>query len=737
VRHLLTAALVVACASPGAAQQLATVRVPVPSLASVDSVRRLGVDVVEVHLGPGRAGGATLTAVVSPRDRAALLSHGYRAVEALRPPLLAAQESRRQLFGAAAYTVFRDFDDPVRGVAAFLRSLAATRPNVFLDTAGTSVEGRPILAVKVGTPDDSPARPNVLFMATYHAREWVATEMALRLLVYLADSLPRTAAGAALLASRDIWVMPVVNPDGYEYTFTGDRLWRKNRRPNPGGSLGVDLNRNHAAFFAFDDVGSSADPTSETYRGASAESEPETRAVVAFHRAHPPAVSASYHSYTGAIFYPWTHQEGELPPDEPVFRALAGTDVAPAVPDSLPGSTKRYYHPGPGWQLYPTNGDYVEWAYRALGTIAFTVELTSGCCSGGAPYGFEFPDDEAMVERVVQDNRPFALALIGAAGDVAHATGPSGLAVPPAALGAVWPLFSANVAHGVTGVVDVLTMSRLRGTAALSPDSLGAGTAFDRVGSADALLDDPLAVRALNAGLEAEVLARDGAESPESPWRGFTRVSGGFEGAWSWEGYADTLVSPPIPLAGRTGVGLFFWQRHAGSAFDQTRRGVVQVSGDSGRTWTDVYRAVGLGSSWYPVAVTLPVPAGAGELMLRFIADSLDWRVDAIAVTSAVTQLFDVAASPTGALEVSANPVRSAPVVMRWPPGSGSARVELYAMTGSLITSETIGPDVGRWAWPLTTRSGEPVVNGVYVVVVTRSDGTRLRRRLFVARRSP
>jgi murein tripeptide amidase MpaA len=145
----------------------------------------------------------------------------------------------------------------------------------------------------VGPPGDDPARPNVVFLATYHAREWAATEMALRLLVFLADSLAARPGGAALLASRDVWVIPVVNPDGYQYTFTDQRLWRKNRRPTGGSSVGVDLNRNHAGFFAYDDEGSSPEPFSEVYRGPSAESEPETRAIAAFHRAHPPVIGIS------------------------------------------------------------------------------------------------------------------------------------------------------------------------------------------------------------------------------------------------------------------------------------------------------------------------------------------------------------------------------------------------------------------------------------------------------------
>jgi hypothetical protein len=99
-RRALLAASLVAIGAPLAAQELTTVRIAVPTTAAVDSVRRLGVDVVEVHRGPGR--GATLVAVASPRDRALLLSRGYRITEVPRAPLLAAQEERRQALKAAA-----------------------------------------------------------------------------------------------------------------------------------------------------------------------------------------------------------------------------------------------------------------------------------------------------------------------------------------------------------------------------------------------------------------------------------------------------------------------------------------------------------------------------------------------------------------------------------------------------------------------------------------------------------
>jgi len=713
------------------AQELTTVRFTVSSPAAVDSVRRLGVDVVETRPRPDRR--VDIVAVVAERDRLLLLQRGWAPADVPRAPQMAAMEAARRARGAAAFVVYRDFDDPARGVAAYLRAFVAARVNASLDSIGASVEGRPLLAVKLGLPDDSPSRPNVLFMATYHAREWGATEMALRLLNYLADSVPAT------LSGRDVWILPVVNPDGFQYTFTTQRLWRKNRARNGDGTFGVDLNRNHDAYWGLDDVGSSGQMAAETYRGPAAASEPEIRAVEAFHRAHPLATSVSYHTYTGSVLYPWGHRNALRTGDEAVFRALAGTDLAPAIRDSIPGSVNRYYHPGPGWQLYPVNGDYTSYAYLQARTAAFTVELTSGCCLGGGYYGFEFPDDEALLERMFRDNLRFALGLIAAAGNPTGTVIPPGAPAPAQQFETVWPELRALLLAPVppTTPVNVAVDSAIVAVRAAQRDSLGIGRGYGRMIVTDASLEDARASRVPEGGLSAELLIRDGAEQPGTGWTGFRRDTTGFRSAASWLGYRDTLRSPDIPVAGRSNLALYFWSRHNGSVFAQQLRGSVQIMLDGGPEWVPVAELVGAAPEWYPVAVPLPMAAGATSLRLRFIAQDMDWWVDALAVTASdasVGRLFGSGALPPPQVEVSANPVRTAPVTLRWLPGTGSARVTVFSVTGTRIAGTSLTTDPGRWQWDLTTDEGRPVANGAYFVVVTLDNGTVMRRRLLVAR---
>jgi hypothetical protein len=99
------------------------------------------------------------------------------------------------------------------------------------------------------------------------------------------------------------------------------------------------------------------------------------------------------------------------------------------------------------------------------------------------------------------------------------------------------------------------------------------------------------------------------------------------------------------------------------------------------------------------------------------------------------TRLFPVArAQQAPAIEVSANPVTSGTVTLRWPAAAGTAHIEIFSLVGTRIAGADLPGDPGRWLWDLTTSTGAPVANGAYFIVVTTGDNTRLRRRLLVAR---
>ncbi|HMA44882.1 MAG TPA: M14 family metallopeptidase [Gemmatimonadales bacterium] len=713
-----------AASATSAAAQLRPLAVRVSGPAGLDSLARLGFEVAGAR---AVAGGLEALIVASPETERALAGRGF----------LAAPPAGFPAAGPAgdSFTVFRSFDKPVSGIRATLAAWAAADTLIHVDSIGASVEGRPILAVKIGPAADSPGRPNVLFMGTHHAREWVSTEVAMSLIRWLADSAPAT------IASRDIWVIPVENPDGYQYTFTTDRFWRKNRRLNSDGSYGVDLNRNYPAFWAYDDVGSSGSTGAETYRGPAPASEPETRAIMAFHAAHPPVVSVSYHTYSGLVIYPYGYLPGALAPDLPLFRALAGTDLAPAVRDSVPASFHAYYHPGPGWNLYATNGEYTDWAYRAHGTIAFTPELTSGCCTpdSGLYYGFVFPDDSSLVRRVFRDNLPFALAAIAAAGNLALAAGPTGAVMSPPRIEVIRPEARVSLPSSDPQPF-ALSVRDARGVIAqrsLSADSLARGT-IRTVWRADVTADRASALRVdgagQGAGMTAELLSFAGAEDGDTAWRGWSRYADAVEGSWSWStssGVVDTLTSPVIDLRGRSRVWLQFWTRHRGSTYTPEQHGLVQVSADSGRTWSTVADVVGDGPAWYPMRVDLPMLDGARGARVRFVPVGFTWWIDAVGFASDSTGAF-LSLAPPAALAVSENPVHGNLVWISWPAGTGAPRLGIYTFAGERVISTALPAGTTEYAWDLLA-GPRRIVNGAYLVVL-ELDGRVSRRRLFVTR---
>ncbi|HLG94075.1 MAG TPA: M14 family metallopeptidase, partial [candidate division Zixibacteria bacterium] len=265
-------------------------------------------------------------------------------------------------------------------VKAFLDSVAAARPDLVspVFSIGQSLEGREIWGVKISNlPNGNDGRPEVLYTALTHAREPMSMEVLLYTIRHLLQNYGSDSYVTGLLNTRDLYFLPVLNPDGYLYNQatnpTGGGFWRKNRRPNAGGSFGVDLNRNFGYLWGLDNFGSSPTPTSETYRGTAPFSEPETQRLRDFVLSRNFTFEIDYHTYSNLWLFPWGYGT-EPAEDYWLYRALADSAVL-----------HNGYLPGPGWQLYLTNGTSIDWAYSAAPSsriYSFTPEV------GGPSDGF-------------------------------------------------------------------------------------------------------------------------------------------------------------------------------------------------------------------------------------------------------------------------------------------------------------------------------------------------------------
>lgn len=227
---------------------------------------------------------------------------------------------------------------------------------------GDSLQGRDVRGIKIG--NNTPDEPAVLLIGTQHAREWLSPMTVMCVSDRLIRARQTDPEVAALLDVVSVYVVPVVNPDGYEISWNGNRYWRKNAR----GGHGVDLNRNWGHEWG--GPGSSGYPYSENYRGSAPFSEPETQNVRDFVEARPGfAALLDFHAYGELIIYPWGYTADHAP-DHDVFVQLAGDyeAAAEAVHD-------HDYNALHGSQLYLTAGGLKDWGYGGAGMMSFTVEV--------------------------------------------------------------------------------------------------------------------------------------------------------------------------------------------------------------------------------------------------------------------------------------------------------------------------------------------------------------------------
>ena len=539
--------------------------------------------------------------------------------------------------------------------AAFLDSLRLLYPQVVSAkfSLGQSGEGREIFAIRVSdNPDVDEDEPEMLLDCLHHAREVMASEFGIMFAEYLAQNYGTDPEITWLLDNRELYIVPIVNPDGFVYNETtdpnGGGMWRKTRRDNGNGTFGVDPNRNYPYMWAYDNVGSSSDPGSETYRGPYAGSEPEVQAMMNFINAHGFVTGNSVHTYSNLTLYPWGYTSDPTPDD--------------AIFDRMAAEMTRYndYTSGqPGQILYDVNGGSFDWYYGGTTNhqkiFAFSNEI------GGESDGFWPAEDRRrpLFEENIWPN----IYLLRAAGPFVTVNSPVVTATEP----------TKAVAPGDDGLLD-LTIENQAAAAAATGGTLHFrsddpwvqfGAASSTYGSLPAMSSTTLGPDAIPFSVDpgcpaghrvdftVTVVMPEGAldyplsftvgEAPSVFREDFEAGNGNWTLSGDWALTSADAHSPASSLTDSPGGDyannsstaatldgvwrtprLGFWTRFGiENGWDF---GYVQVSADGG-PWTTVRSYTGTRSAWSYEEIDLSAYDGQ-DLAFRFALQSDSYVVD-------------------------------------------------------------------------------------------------------------
>lgn len=261
----------------------------------------------------------------------------------------------------------------------------------------TTWDGNHVWAVKisdnVGTEENE---PEVLYTGIHHAREPISVNICVEWARWLCENYGQDPLATYLVNNREIWIIPIINPDGYLYNEEmrpgGGGMHRKNRRQTGAEPQGVDNNRNYPYMWGYDNQGSSPDPENNLYRGPEPGSEPETQSVMDLCKGHSFVTALNFHSHSNLLLYPWGYirQKSE---DSLAFYGWG--EIATRI---------AHYPVISGYEFYPTNGGSDDWMYGDQGIFSVTPEV-------GERFWQEWAIDQHIAET-----HPMMIATAKAAG---------------------------------------------------------------------------------------------------------------------------------------------------------------------------------------------------------------------------------------------------------------------------------------------------------------------------------
>ncbi|XP_017851851.1 carboxypeptidase A4 [Drosophila busckii] len=308
-------------------------------------------------------------------SRIVLIDNLQQVIEVENPPAEKIAELQNRKGHRLTWQAYHRLED----IHGFIDYMAKTYPDICTaETIGYSVEKRPLKILKIS--NGNPNNPGIWMDGGMHAREWISPAT----VTYVANQLVEGWEDLPEHMRNINWyIHPVANPDGYEYSHTTDRLWRKNMRAHGRQCPGVDLNRNFG--YKWGGKGTSASPCSQTYRGSKAFSEPETFYISKFISGFPRDTFQAYlsfHSYGQYILYPWGY-------DYQLTKDRADLDRVARQAGSIitKSSGVKYTVGSAATTLYPAAGGSDDWAKGIAGIkYAYTIEM-----GDTGRYGFVLP----------------------------------------------------------------------------------------------------------------------------------------------------------------------------------------------------------------------------------------------------------------------------------------------------------------------------------------------------------
>ncbi|KAL2085537.1 hypothetical protein ACEWY4_018857 [Coilia grayii] len=280
-----------------------------------------------------------------------------------------------------SYTKYNTWDQ----IQSWISSISSANSNLMSrQVIGNTHEGRPMNVLKIGKKTGS-TKPAIWMDCGIHSREWISTAFCQWFVREAVSTYGTDSQMTSLLDQMDIYVLPVFNIDGYDYTWKTNRMWRKTRARNIGSTCyGADPNRNFDAGWCT--LGASSNPCSDTYCGSKPESEIEVKNVADFIRRNKSIIKAyiTIHSYSQLLLFPYSYTYDLAADHAELLR------VAKGATNALTSLYGTQYTPGPGAAtIYPAAGGSDDWAYDLGVKYSYTFELRDT-----GRYGFLLPESQ-------------------------------------------------------------------------------------------------------------------------------------------------------------------------------------------------------------------------------------------------------------------------------------------------------------------------------------------------------